>query len=199
MVGFLSKRRHVDFNRFSAFSLLSGRCCVSSRSGRGAVQLPDSRSLIMPSSIIFRNLRSSTEVPGLLSSFVRTNTLVPKLSSNRSLIKCPFFWQVAEDASPKAASHSRYKRLGQGSINEGRPLSSKRVLKVAILFGLCAPFKHAFPITTQPRSSLCAHGASLGPLRDSWTLCRGGTSLPMRSKMSASMSMLGIFWAIPLR
>ena len=99
----------------------------------------------------------------------------------------------------RAVSHLTYKRLGQGSINEGRPLSRKWVLKVAISLGLCAPFKHAFPITTQPKSSRCTHGTSLGPLRDSWTLCRGGASLPMRSRMSASISMLGILWAIPLR
>lgn len=44
---------------------------------------------------------------------MRTNALVPKLSSNRSIIRCLFFWQVPEDVSSKAALHSRYKSPGQ--------------------------------------------------------------------------------------
>ena len=118
MVGFLCKVRAVDLRRFIAFSRLLGRSLRSQRRGRGASQLPF-LSFTIPFSIIVINLLSSAEVPGLLSSCVRTNTVRPKPSSNglsiRGVASCP-----SHDVG--LVSCLRWKRFGQGRNADGRPL-----------------------------------------------------------------------------
>ena len=80
ITGFLSRVRRIDLRRFIAFARLLGRSLTSCRKSSGAFQLPFSFFFI-PSSMIFGNLRSSIEIPGLLSWFVHTNTLHPRPSS----------------------------------------------------------------------------------------------------------------------
>ena len=48
----------------------------------------------------------------------------------------------------------------------------------------------------QPKSKNWPQDAFLGPLRDSWTLCSGGISLPTSSNTSASLSSVRILFAI---
>ena len=106
ITGFLSRVRRVDVRRFIAFTRLLGRSLTSCRKGSGASQLPFSFFFI-PSSMISRSLRSSVEIPGLLSWFVRTNTLRPRPSSKG----LPMGGGVFSSCSPQAVGEVSCLRL----------------------------------------------------------------------------------------
>ena len=143
----MSRERRVDFKRFSASSRLFGSFSIPSRRGKGASQLPDSL-FVSECFMIWTNFLSSTDVPGLLSSLVRTKTSSPSPSSDL-LLKFPSFRSSMDSAVGWCLT---YKRLLQGSRREGLPLSRTCVLKHEASLGLWAPSKHAFPKTTHPRS-----------------------------------------------
>ena len=189
MLGLRSSVFLVDFRRLRASSRLLGRYATSLRKGRGATQLPDSFFSIS-ASMIFINFRSSTDSPGLLSSFVRSYTLLPSPSSNFPCMNDSFLTGssgFSKGLNCIGVGWLTWNTFEQGSKMEGRPFISNWVLQEVRSFGLCTPSRHAFPNMTQPRSRRWAHGEFPFPFLDSRTLCKGGASLPMSKRMSTSL------------
>lgn len=156
--GFLLKFRCRDSSRLTACSLLFGRCWRGSLNGNGATQLLAS-SLRTFLSIITRNKLSSLDGASLLSCSVLLNTVCPSNLSGDLLgllkLGCVSLMDI---------------KLVHGLKMECRQLSNTWVFR-AFTVGLCTLPKHTSPITTQPRSSRWAKGASCGPLICCLTLC----------------------------
>lgn len=85
------------------------------------------------------------------------------------------------------------RRLSQGSKCVERPLSRINVLLTQTLVGGCSFPRQVFRIITLPSGSFWAYGRPLSPMRWSKTWCASIRSLPIRSSMSASFGVLGLY------